>query len=440
MLQSLKNTIRAGRGCARLGILLLAGVISTGCDLDLTNPNAPTEQEVLSDPEGLIALAVGMQGQYAGSIITYVRAPALVTDELGTTTKSLPSDQSLLTGVGLDASFGVVEGPYAATYRVVRSANNVLQSAPRLGLGKGLEAGLVALAKTFKAMALGMIIQQYERVPINVAVTGAEPKDRATVLNEVISLLESARADLGTVSDADLATLRARVLGTGFDLRNTVDAMLARYYLISGQYQKAIEAADRVPLNRLSVFTYPDPAVNPIYNYAIAAGYLAPLRSWARAAEVGDKRVSFWAALNQPAPPGNPSDTALVALGEYTNRNDPFPVYLPDEMRLIKAEAYTRLGNLEQARTLVNQVRTQASSPVNEPVAALPALPASALDTQDELLNQIAYERRYELFLQGLRWEDMRRLGKYIREKPTFTFLPLPTQECQTNPLANCAG
>lgn len=428
----------------RIGLALFAALGLSACELDLENPNSPTEAQVLSDPEGVIALAVGMQGQYASSVLAFVRAPALVTDEWGTTTRSLVADRALLTGEGLDASFGVVEGPYAAAFRVVRSAEVLLGSIddPALNLGSGLRAGLSATAKLFKAMALGTIIQQYERVPITVAIGGAEPKDRATVFNEVISLLESARSELSGVSDADIAAVRSRVLAPGFDLRSTVDAMLARYYLFSGQHAKAIEAADRVPLNRLSVFLYPDPVSNPIYGYAIAAGYVQPLRSFAVVdAERGDRRPEFWTNPTQrPIAPPNPTDTAIVALDRYSERNDAFPVYLPDEMRLIKAEAYARLGNLELARTLINQVRTQCTATVAEPAACLPALTAAQLPTQARILNQIAYERRYELYMQGLRWEDMRRLSQFITERPTFQFLPLPTQECRTNPLAGCTG
>ncbi|MBI4546171.1 MAG: hypothetical protein HY703_13315, partial [Gemmatimonadetes bacterium] len=49
------------------------------------------------------------------------------------------------------------------------------------------------------------------------------------------------------------------------------------------------------------------------------------------------------------------------------------------------------------------------------------------------------YERRYELYAQGLRWEDFRRLPQPVNNALAFTgFLPLPTQECQTNPAAGC--
>ena len=38
-----------------------------GCSLDLQNPNAPTEEQVTTSPDGVIALATGLQGRFATS-------------------------------------------------------------------------------------------------------------------------------------------------------------------------------------------------------------------------------------------------------------------------------------------------------------------------------------------------------------------------------------
>jgi hypothetical protein len=40
--------------------------------------------------------------------------------------------------------------------------------------------------------------------------------------------------------------------------------------------------------------------------------------------------------------------------------------------------------------------------------------------------------------MQGLRWEDTRRLGTQRTTTPTFNFLPLPVVECQANPERPC--
>jgi starch-binding outer membrane protein, SusD/RagB family len=421
----------------RLSMALIA-VTMTACNLDLTNPNQPTEEQVLSSSEGIIALGVGMQGQFAQAIDEYIQAPALVTDEWGTKTKSLLSWQSLLTGTSFENTYDVVSLPYSQTYQVVKSANTLLNAIPGAGFSGGFAAGFNATAKLFKAMALGYSSLIYEKLPVNIDVAGAVPQPRAVVQDTVLALLASAKADIAAVSDADLAAFRTRVLGTNIDLRNTINAMIARYSLFRGQYQAAIDAATLVSPTVLSTLTYPSPTVNPVQNLALNLAYVGGLASWATQAEPGDRRPSYWLQTTTATFKGTP-DSTMYEFRKYLLPNDPFPLYLPDEMKLIRAEAQARLGNLSAAIDLINQVRTQTSSPVDEPVAGLPALTAAQLPNLDAVLRQIAYERRYELYMQGLRWEDTRRLGTGIAASTvTFTYLPLPAVECRANPNAGC--
>ena len=162
------------------------------------------------------------------------------------------------------------------------------------------------------------------------------------------------------------------------------------------------------------------------------------LKSFKDQAQPGDGRVAYWVDTTAAVTVGNP-DSSLLPLKKYGVQTDPYPVYFPDEMKLIKAEAFTQLGQLDSAAFYVNAVRTRTTAPVNEPVAKLAALdPPTQLDTPAKLLAAIAYERRYELFEQGLRWEDTRRLGTSVTTTPTFTFLPTPRQECDANPSDPC--
>lgn len=424
----------------RAGVALLALLFSGACDLDLQNPNSPTESDVLTTPDGVIAAAVGMQAIYAQAVEDFNLVPALVTDEWGTQLRALLSYRSLFDGENFDPGFGVVGAPWSQAYRTVRAANTVLAAAPNVGFSSGLQGGIEAVAELFRAMALGTIILQYEQVPIDVSVAAPVPQSRAVVLDTVLALLEDARAKTIGMTSNESATLTTRVLGTGFNLLRTIDALRARYYLIAGRYTQAISAADAVDtLPRvLSVFAYPSPDANPVYNLAFQLIYVAGLKSFVDSAEAGDGRPAYWLNTSGAAFVGNP-DSLLYPLRKYSGRNDPYPVYLPDEMKLIKAEAHTRLGDYPTAATLVNTVRTQTASPVDEPVAGLLALPATSLDSEAELLAEIAKQRRYELYMQGLRWEDARRLGTAITTTPTLTYLPTPTSECRTNPNAvNC--
>lgn len=425
------------RGAARGCLAILVALSATGCDLDLENPNAPPESEVVSSVDGMYALAIGMQGQFANSIDDYLTTNSLGTDEWGTLSKALVSYQSMFTGENFDNSYLLVEEPWANSYQTIRSANTILGSVDQLGLGTGLRNQFTALAKLFKAMSYGMLIQQYEAVPITVGTSDAAVQPREVVLDTVLTLLGSAREDLQQVSDADIAQSQGRLLATGFDIRNTVNAMIARYSLIAGDYQAAVDAADSVDLSVLSVFEFPPPTRNPIENLAFQLGYVGALRSFVAEAEPGDRRPAYWVDIAADPLPANP-DSVVLPLAKYSSPDDPFPVYLPDEMKLIKAEALTRLNQLPDAAALVNEVRTQTSSPVDEPIAGLPELPASALDSQEELLAEIAKQRRYELFEQGLRWEDTRRFGEEVTTTPTVEFLPIPQQECLTNTSNPC--
>jgi hypothetical protein len=419
-------------------LLAMTCAAAAACSLDLENPNAPTRTEVVQDADGVLAVTVGMQGQFAQTIEDYMVTNSLATDEWGTRGIALISYISLFTGDNFDDSYDVVRAPFANSYQVIRSANTAISGTDQVEMGAATEAGVRATAYLFKAMALGFLIQQYEEVPVDASELGGTPAPRDEVLDSVLVLLERARTELQPFTDADLASFRSRALAPGFDLGNTIDAMLARYYLMDGQYTAAITAADRVDLTVLSVLEYPSPTRNPIQNLAFQLGYVGGLQSFIDEAEPGDQRPGYW--LDAAAAPlaANPIDSVIKPLLRYTTGSDPFPLYLPDEMKLIKAEAYTRLGQYDLAGPLVNEVRTQTSAPVAEPIAALPALPLTDLDSEAELLAQIAYERRYELYMQGLRWEDTRRFGTALTTDPTFDFLPLPQQECQTNPAAQC--
>lgn len=440
----MRNSVIPG---VRRALLFTALLGAGACELDLTNPNSPPEELVLTTPDGIIALAVGMQGQFAGTavgsgmVLNAIRAPGLVTDEISTTTRALAADRSLVTGVGVDASFGVVSSPFTTAFRVVRSAEELLSGAPGVGLGPGTLAGVMALARTYKAMSLGIAIQHYQQIPVTASLEANPLQPRAVVLDSVLALLEQARADLASVPAAQLADFNARV-AIGYNLGDVINAMLARYYLMDGQYQAAITAAGRVPLNRLNVFSYPDPLRNPIWGYSqFSLDYVRGTQDFVADADTSDDRPNFWLRLDQATVNGSPA-VPLRNLRQYADRNAPFPIYLPDEMRLIQAEAYTRLGMLPEAAPLVNAVRTQCTPSAtvgtfSEPVACMPALPAEALDTQAELLAEIAYQRRYELYLQGLRWEDIRRFGSAVAgETPSVQWFPLPQNECILNPAA----
>ncbi|MCL9809857.1 RagB/SusD family nutrient uptake outer membrane protein [Flavobacterium luminosum] len=101
------------------------------------------------------------------------------------------------------------------------------------------------------------------------------------------------------------------------------------------------------------------------------------------------------------------------------------------EMYLIRAEAYTHLGDLDAAKTDLNKIRNTAG------------LPDTSAVTQQELLDAILQERRVELFTEyGHRFFDLKRFGK-VNEvlspvkagwSTNDALFPIPESELLLNP------
>lgn len=112
--------------------------------------------------------------------------------------------------------------------------------------------------------------------------------------------------------------------------------------------------------------------------------------------EIGDRRL-----------PGYFYDIGggrMAFKGSYQGGTSFFTGLATDEVYLIAAECQVRNGNLEDARNNLNTLLEHRYD------AAL----LSSVSTEDrgELLRMILDERRKELVLRGVRWEDLRRLNK----------------------------
>jgi hypothetical protein len=248
---------------------------------------------------------------------------------------------------------------------------------------------------------------------------------RAAALSTVLQLLNEARQQLATAPPAEFTN---SIVAPGFDLVNTINAMIARYSLVAGDLNGALTAAQRVNLNVMSEFRFSTADANPLWNLWFNSGNSVQMRPEDRfrlTAEASDRRVAYW--VTEAAITG--STVALDNFNKYTTRDVPFPVYLPDEMRLIQAEVHARQNNLTQALNLLNQVRTQCTSTLAEPVACLPAFTAADVPTQQAMLDAILRTRQYELFVQGLAWSDLRRFGKPVK----YQFMAVSSAECTRN-------
>lgn len=408
------------------GLVLLAALV--GCDMDLNDPNNPTELAAVGTTSGIAQIAVGMQALYGNVLDEPVYVVGLVTDEIGAGAATFDSYQRADRGEEITGDDGPSTGPWATSYDVIRVANVLIDNTENVGFGPGMTSSILALAKLYKAMAFGNLYQIYERAPLNVGPTIEDPAfaTRAELEAEVIRLLEEARQHV--TSNPPPAEFTSSVLMPGFDLENTINAMLARYNLMAENYEAALAAAQRVDLTVLSEYPFSSSDSNPLWNMWYASGNAYQMRAedeFRNEAEVGDERIDYWTEEADIEGAAGPLDEII----RYDEATESFPFYLPDEMRLIMAEVYARRGDIALAREQVNEVRTQCSSAIDEPVACLPPLTLLQATTEEAMLEEILRQRRYELYLQAVRWSDLRRFGQPVK----YEFMPVPTSECERN-------
>lgn len=393
------------------GVVALAATALGACSLDLQNPNSPTQDQVTSSPDGVIALATGLQARFAASSFNYAYMAGLVTDEFASTSAALSSISDAEQGT-VTTGTGIADNVFNSIYRTVRTADELLAGADRLSgsFEAGTRSGLKALAYAMKAEALGEALQSYQKVPISTFnVTTPTYVTRTEALPVVRALLDSAATILaGTPASAFFT---ANILTPGVSLPNMIQIYRARYARMAGDNAAAVSAANLVArsgTSAISVFTYPAPGTNPWAAVTGGTNGIAVRRTYRTSMLAQDQRFTFFVI---------PSTTLTGRIGALL---DPFsnryavvaatqPVYFPDEALLIKAEALTNTADLAGAQAALDSVRTDCTGGrgIDDPKACLPAL--SGALTSSQLLDEIYVQRRYELFGTGLRWEDTRR-------------------------------
>lgn len=412
-------------------ILAIGLITQSSCKKDYVNPNAATTEQVFSSSQGLTGVAVGLQKVYAAgrasSLYNRVNINGLVTKEMTVLNQGNTGEYQLQLGGGsVDGTNSLAAGMWTSSNKIIYDANNVLDGAAKLS-DKGYASGLIGYVSIFKAMALADLAMFWEKVPSS---TGKNVSfiDRAQGYTNAIAVIDNALAAINAtaISSAFIANIPA-----GIDIPNALHALKARYSLITGNYATALSEANAASLTVKSTFNFTAVNLNPIFETVTSTNNVT--------AAVDNTTLGLPAGL-QP----DPADKRLTfytttaynskVLGFAAASTTPWPVYLPGEMTLIKAEAYARQASpdLTNALAQLNIVvtKTAASDPYGVG-AALPALVGPY--TQAQLLDQIYKHRSIELYMSGLKLEDMRRFGRPNSER-TRNLLPYPFQERDNNP------
>ncbi len=401
-----------------------AGVLLAGCNLDIANPNAATETNVLTTPAGVRALAIGLQGRWGNARADAVWIPGLVANELGVTNASLAPQRAFqrfpaagaltpLEDVNVD-----VLNFWSRHYQIVRTANELLVSIEGVTLAPGTVSGIRALAFTMKAYAFGTLAEAWQKIPVDITGLQSSFVDRTAALDASLALLAQARQTLDATPMS--AEFTSQLLTPGIDLPNLIRAWQARYALAAGRNDQALAFANDVPTSATSEYRYATADQNPLWSVFTGLRYFSAQATLRTEAEAGDTRVArLFGATPQPSFGG----TSIVPVLIFATQTEAYPMFTQDELSLIRAEALARLNRLPEALVSVNAVRERAG---------LQPRTAVALATQSAMLNEIFRQRRYSLFASGLAWADLRRFGR--ESEARVNWLPYPLNERSGNP------
>jgi hypothetical protein len=412
--------------------LLVATLITPSCTLDYVNPNAATEDAVLSNTSGLLAFSNGLRRRYivggASPLYTVITTSGLATNELRVVNAGNADIAALANGrdnvnglnpviINMWQNLNILN---ADCDRVIANVKNIPDRATA--------AAVQAHAHLYKALALGWMATFWEQAPITTG-KNASFSNRTAVLETAVRLCDEA---LTLLASNPVPAAFTTVVGNDIDLPNALNALSARYNLMLGRNQQAFDAAGRVSLTARSRFVFDNISQNPIFRSSFVTNNVHEAQTnlglpAALAPASADQRVPFYITAATP-PRGR---------GFFLADDTPIPLYLPGEMILIRAEALARQNRLQEAITELNRVLTK--TPAQDIYGVGASLPPYAGEvTQSAILTEIYRNRCIELYLTGLRLEDSRRFG---RPGPTATgsernrnFYPYPFTERDNNP------
>ena len=411
-------------------IASIATMSLSSCQKEYLNPSTASETQVVSDVDGLFALANNLPFRYAvgrqSPGYTIITTGGLTTKELTVLNAgNLDEDQLQRGGLGVDGNNSIVRNLWSQLNIVKGNSDLILNNLSKV-TDPGLRSGLQAYASIYRALAVGTMAQFWQQVTVETA-TNANFVARDESLRQAITLLESAQTAISSTPIP--ASFAGRVV-TGLDIPNTINALIARYALFVGDNAKALAAANKVSASSKSSWNFDDVTRNPIWDTALSGVNVFQPLSLSMglptdlAPATADKRLDFYFLSRTPSVNG-----IFRGKGFFTSNSSVVPVYLPGEMSLIIAEANARTNNLDAALVALNSVLTKKTDSWGIG-ADLPAF--SGDKTSVAILTEIYRNRRIELFMSGMALEDSRRFARPAAER-TRTWMPYPAIERSNN-------
>jgi starch-binding outer membrane protein, SusD/RagB family len=441
-------------------LLLSISVASTSCKKDFPILNGATTEQTFNNPRAVTAVVIGLQRTYSRSVhLSMINANSLVTNEAILLNVGNVSEAQLVGGGGaVENSNALLTNFWTTANKIIYDANNAINAATNnkfaasqsLG-GSGYASGVLAYATIFKALALGNLAQFWENVPDTVglplngtATTTFSPRVNGftRAVNAInVALAAVAANPISASFEADLPAGMQRSLPTdppGANVINALQALKARFSLFAGNFGDAISAASAVDATKAVWFNFDaSNGANPVFASMTSTNNLTQPTDSTLGLPVGlrpslspmDARVGFYTTINATIAP------RFRFNGYWNSAIRQIPVYIVDEMRLIRAEALLRqsAANAPAAQALIDAVLKQAGTADPTGIGANIAAGYTGASDAASLLDEVYRNRCIELFYTGMKLEDMRRFGRPQSEMKR-RFFPYPLNERVNNP------
>lgn len=380
------------------------GLSFSSCNDEFIDPTKPSGDQVYSSRAGLIGAANGLQSKWSigrqSPVYTIITSSGFTTNELRLLNAGNVDEAELLAGgISVSSKNAVINNLWSQCLVIKSEAQKVIDNIDVITIPTE-KASVFTHASIFKAMATGTLIQFFEKVPLQ-TMKNAPFNTRTEVLTEIIATLKATEPFL------DAANGFTGLAGS-IKYKNTVNALLARFYMMNGDNENALLYANKVDLSVKSTFLYDAVSNNPIaFNAILTSNNYQPINRifglpLSIAPIAADGRINFYIT---------PVTTPTVGSGFFDSNSKLIPMYLPGEITLLKAEAYARKSMLPEAVSELNKVLTKIAATDAFGVAAnLPAY--SGTMDQATILTEIYRNRGIEMYMSGLKLEDSRRFGR----------------------------
>ena len=450
--------------------LLLASACNT---LDVPDLDNPGQDQLENNPTRALVSAAAT-GMLYGSRVGIAAQNGYVM-ELGILGRESynfdPADPRFVTELlqgPLDGGSGAFGGNlFAAPYADIRSGNIILRALTRLPASAMTTAEIDAttgFVQTILALDFLQVVNTRDDLGAPIAVdidpTGAPAPivTKAAVFTHITNLLDSAATNLAAGGGAFPFPLSSGFAGfsTPATFATFNRALRARVAVYTGDFNGALTALQAsfidpaAPLTLGVYFVFSVNAgdnVNTLFDQS-TPDTVAPRALMAHPSILTDAQLQVGGALDQRVldkvhifhePVTVQGITDSVKFTIYQSNLAPIPIIRNEELILLRAEANIGLNQLGPAVTDIDLIRTTSG---NLPAYAGPV-------TQPALLDELLYNKRYSLLLEGgHRWIDLRRYGRLNtlpKDLPThhiFSRMPFPRNDClarNPTPAAGCS-